>query len=93
MDYTSQLTPNELAVQLQEQALKTQMTADIIVKKTETEKGGVDECNCFEHEGELIDAARELNRCFNVLFRMCEELDQPASPKLETAVAAVAPTR
>ena len=88
MAYTSKFTGNQLVVQLQDQAFETQMTADIIVKKTETERGRVSKCDLFEHNGKWIDAASMLNRCIGVLCRMCEDLDKPASPKLEAAAEA-----
>tara|TARA_Y100000766_G_C18762732_1_gene534241 strand:- start:549 stop:791 length:243 start_codon:yes stop_codon:yes gene_type:complete len=76
--YVAQFTPKQLVIQLQEQALETQITAEIIVKKTELEKGEVDESDCLEENGELIDAAQMLNRCITILSRMCENMDQPA---------------
>jgi hypothetical protein len=76
--YVAQFTPKQLLIELQNQALHTQRTADRIVKKTETEKGEVAESDCFEYNGELIDAANMLNRCIATLSQMCEDLDQPA---------------
>ena len=76
--YAAQFTPKQLLMQLQDQAMRTQMTADIIVKKTELEKGEVDESDCLEENGELINAAQMLNRCITILSRMCGNLDQPA---------------
>lgn len=91
MAYTSKFTGHELVVQLQEQAFEAQMTADIIVKKTETEKGRVDKCDCFEYEGQSVTPDQMFSLCISALCRMCEKLDKPASLKLEAAAAA-APT-
>lgn len=91
MAYTSKFTAQQLEIQLQEQAFEAQMTADIIVKKTQTEKGRVDECDRFEYEGQSVTPDQMFNLCISALCGMCEKLDKPASLKLEAAAAA-APT-
>lgn len=84
MAYTSKFTAKQLETQLQDQAWEAQMTADIIVLKTQTEEGRVDDSDCFEYQGEKVTPGEMLSICITTLCQMCKKLDK--------AAAAAAPT-
>lgn len=60
---------------LRDSAPQMQEVADAIVKRTEEKLGEVSERDCFEYNGELIDAARMLRLVTEKLEEMEEMID------------------
>lgn len=62
------------ASQVRDKAEQLQEVADEIVKRTEAEMGEVSERDCFEYNGELIDASMMLMKVTSMLTEMSDAL-------------------
>lgn len=72
------------ANQVRDKAEQLQEVADEIVKRTEAEMGEVSERDCFEYNGDFIDASMMLMKVTSMLTEMSDALansqpgDQPS---------------